>query len=142
MERPAKKYVVVVEEGLAPGLVVNTVLHLGTQFGAVAPQVTGTEVTDASGAVHSGLPVYPNVVLRAPADALCACIRAARDQAVEEGVLCLDYLREGHLTRTDDEYRHAVGQISTGSMVYYACLLFGDRKQVNKLIRGFSLWGS
>lgn len=141
MQQPLKKFVVVVDESLAPGEVANTVLHLGTQFGAIAPAVAGGEVRDASGESHSGLPVWPNVVLSAPASELRKRVAAAKISVPKGDVILLDYPREGQTTTTDEEYRLALGKIEAESIEYYACLLFGDRRTINKLTGGLPLWG-
>lgn len=142
MSKPARKTAVLLSNSIGNGVAVNTGLHLATQFGALHPDVAGESVRDATGVVHSGLPVWPNVVLSVSAEDLRKVVHRARRLAADSELLVLDYPAQGFSTSTDEAYRNAVAELDEESICYYGCLLFGARQLVDKSTKSVrtSLW--
>src|SRR5438046_697375 len=101
MEKPAKKYAIIIKEGLANGKAINMASHLSAQLGSLAPELGGKEVVDASGMKHAGLPIYPNVILSASPEEFPQVVAKARLVAESGELVILDYPEQGFTTSTD-----------------------------------------
>lgn len=140
MTYPEKRYAIVLDASLSCGLSHNTATHLAAQLGALYPALRGTEVSDASGVPHAGIPIYPNVILKASQQEIRARLVQARDVAASKGVLVIDYTEYGFTTATEAEYHHAVSSHHEETIRYFGFLLFGAHPHVRKLTRGLRLW--
>lgn len=145
MSKPSMKTAIFLDATLPIGVAGNTGIHLATQYGAMRPDVAGPPVRDAAGEEHSGIPVWPNVVLAVSAKDLGVIIAQARElAAIHSDVLVLDYPEAGFTTSTDDEYRTAMQSAMPNSITYFGCLIHGPRKQVDRATKGVGtqLWGN
>lgn len=142
MDKPTRKFSAIVNGDLPSGVIANTLLHLGAQLGAMAPDLAGRACKDASGLTHSGIPIYPNVILAATTDQLKMYLADAYRVADTTNLIVLDYTELGYSTTTETEYQAAMNCRTSDSMVYYAILIFGDRRVVNKLTKGLTLWSN
>jgi hypothetical protein len=140
MEKPAKKYAIIIKDGLANGKAINMASHLSAELGSLAPELGGKEVVDASGVKHTGLPIYPNVILSATPEELLKLVAKARLMAENGEILFLDYPLAGFTTSTDDEYREAIAFLPLEAITVEGCLLYGLRQSVNSVTKGFALW--
>jgi hypothetical protein len=137
MTKTREKTVVLLSDTLTPGVAVNTAVHLSLQAGTLHPEFGGLPVRDADGFEHSGIPVWPNIVLSTSQEDLKAAILRARDSSNESCVLLvLDYPEQGFLTDTEEEYRDALSVASRESIKYFGCLIHGQRKLVDRVIKG------
>lgn len=140
MAQPEKRYVIVLDASLPCGISHNTATHLAAQLGTLCPTLRGTEVSDASGVTHAGIPTYPNVILKASQPEIRVRLAQARDVAASQGVLVIDYTEYGFTTATEEEYHHAVSSHHEDTIRYFGFLMFGAHKHVRKLTRGLRLW--
>ena len=140
MEKPTKKYAVIIKDGLSGGKAINMASHLSGQLGSLVPELGGREVLDASGIKHAGLPIYPNVILTATPEELASAVAKARAMADCNEILFLDYPEQGFSTSTDDEYRAAIALVNTEAIVIEGCLIYGLRQAVNSVTKGLRLW--
>ncbi len=132
-----KKITVVVADDLEAGVAMNTVGHLTTSIGSKAGDIMGREsYTDASGKVHTGVPRYPVIILKASK----AEIKGLVDEARDKDVLMVDYPSEVYTTRTDDDLNDAISKKSESDIEYYGVALCGDREAVEDLTKRFSLY--
>ena len=65
MDGQTEKCVMVLDEGLPPGLAANTAGILGITLGKHIPEAVGPDVTDRSGRTHLGIIEFPVPILRA-----------------------------------------------------------------------------
>lgn len=140
MEKPAKRFAIIIKEGLANGKAINMASHLSAELGSLAQELGGKEVVDASGVKHAGLPIYPNVILSASPEDLLTVLAKARLMAESGELLFLDYPQEGFTTSTDDEYRKAIALLPSEAIAVEGCLIYGPRQAVNSVTKGFTLW--
>ena len=70
MDGQTEKCVMVLDEGLPPGLVANTAGILGITLGKHIPEAVGPDVTDRSGRTHLGIIEFPVPILRADRETL------------------------------------------------------------------------
>jgi hypothetical protein len=68
---------IILDSNLPGGVAMNTAFHLAVQLGAREPGIAGRDALDATGLPHSGLPIWPNIVLAASPDHLRAILAAA-----------------------------------------------------------------
>jgi hypothetical protein len=135
-EKPAQKIAVVLEQSLTPGIALNTTAHMGIQLGGLAEGLMGVSPVDASGDKHSGIPIYPNVVLKATGEQIKEILEKSRNY----DVVVADYPKAGFETSTDEEFCVSVAQETRESIVYWGITIFGDRKAVDKLTGHLKLW--
>ncbi|MFO0905780.1 MAG: DUF2000 domain-containing protein [Pirellulales bacterium] len=140
MDKPAKKFAIVIKAGVQAGKAINMASHLSAELGSLAPELGGKEVLDASGVKHAGLPIYPNVILAASAEEFPQAVAKARQMADTAEVVFLDYPEEGFTTSTDEAYRSAIALLSTEAIVVQSFLVYGPRSLVNAVTKGLMLW--
>lgn len=122
------------------GVALNTALHLGTQLGATLPDLRGAEITDAHSRRHSGVPIYPNVVLRGTQHQLTEFVSQV-GRMVEEGahLTLVDYPEQAFTTSTDEEFRDAIIRAET-PILYYGAVVLGEYNLIKAITRAFKLW--
>ncbi|GII51733.1 hypothetical protein Pth03_01220 [Planotetraspora thailandica] len=128
------KWVVVVDETLPAGRIVNAAVCVAAATGAAVAGLLGPDAKDASGHVHPGLPWAGCTILAAPPSKL-AEIRARADAA--EGVFVADMPDLAQATRVYDEYLEQVS--ASAELGYYAVSVIGPRKTVDGIVRKLSL---
>lgn len=134
---------VFLNDQISNGQGVNTAVHMAQQAGAERPSVAGQPVRDASGQVHSGIPIWGNVVLSVSSEDLKAVVARAKELAASNpDVMVIDYPEQGFTTATDDEYRAEMAVTPAETLIYYGCLIIGPRKEVDRVSKGIRarLW--
>jgi hypothetical protein len=132
--RARLKWVIVVDESLAPGLAANAAACVAAATSPRVAGMLGPDATDAAGSAHPGLPWAGGTVLGAPAAEL-AGLRAAA--AVTEGVLVADMPAAAQATRVYDDYLADVA--GTAELTYLAVGIVGPREIVAEMTRGLPL---
>ena len=142
MTRPEMKTAILLSNAISAGVAANSGIHLATQLGAARQDIAGDPVSDQSGFWHSGLPVFPNVVLSVSPEKLRKAIHRAKRLANDDDLLILDYPEQGFTTSTDEEYRREIEAMLEDDIVFYGALIFGPRRLVDKALKGASasLW--
>ncbi|SDH29257.1 Protein of unknown function [Sinosporangium album] len=130
--RQAKlKWVIVVDESLSTGLVVNAAVCMAAAVGHAIPGVLGPEGKDASGSVHVGLPWAGCSILASDAET----IHKLRSKAAEkDGLLVVDMPLPAQTSRVYDEYLGTLAETPADEVVYYAVSIIGPRNKVDKLV--------
>ncbi len=137
MSEPAlpERCVLVVDEGLPPGLAANAAAVLALSIGARFPDLPGADLVDAGGAAHPGLIPMGLPVLAAPAVRLGA-LRAA---AVDAGLHVIDFPTAGQQTTDYTAFVSSVADTPTAQLTYLGVALCGPSKAVRKLTSAFPL---
>jgi hypothetical protein len=130
------KWVVVVDEGLPAGRMVNAAVCAAAATGVGVDGLLGPDATDADGAVHPGLPWAGCTVLAAGPERLLA-LRARAGAA--DGVHVADMPHAAQSTRVYDEYRAAVAASGAAELALAAVSLVGPRNRVDRLVKGLAL---
>ncbi|SFE40620.1 Protein of unknown function [Actinacidiphila alni] len=130
--RQAKlKWVIVVDEALPAGRLVNAAACMAASVGRELPELVGPGGADASGADHPGLPWAGCSVLAADADTL----RELRGKAAaKEGVLVVDMPEAAQTARIYDQYLELLAGTKGEDVVYTAISLVGPRNAVDRLV--------
>lgn len=124
---------VVVDEGLAPGLAANAAAVMAMTLGTKLPDLVGEDFRDAAGEQHPGLITTGLPVLRAPA----AELRALRERAVQAEVGVIGMPAFGQQTNDYEEFRAMVAQ--TAAPDFLGLALYGPTKTVRRLTGSLAL---
>lgn len=130
------KWVIVVDETLAPGLQVNAAACVAAATGSAIEGLLGPDASDADGATHPGLPWAGCTVLGASPERLTA-LRVAAVAADE--TLVVDMPTAAQTTRVYDEYLEVMSRTELAATAPLAVSLIGPRAQVDRLVKKLSL---
>ncbi|MBI9115629.1 DUF2000 domain-containing protein [Sanguibacter suaedae] len=125
------KWVIVVDETLAPGVAANAAICAAAATAQQVGGLLGPDAKDADGAVHPGLPWAGCSVLVADA----ATLRAVRAKAeAHELTFVADTPQAAQSTRVYDEYLTAVSGAIAAEIEYAAVSIVGPRNRVDKIV--------
>lgn len=132
MDWQNEKCVMVIDEGLPPGLIANTAAILGITLGKERPEVVGSGVTDQSGTSHLGIIEFPVPVLRGTAEAIRQ-IRERLSLADFQDLTVADFSDLAQGCKTYGEFTEKMGRAPENSLRYLGIAVCGPKKKVNKL---------
>lgn len=127
-----KKCVIVLDEQLPLGILVNTATILGISLGKLQPEVVGSDVMDQTSYVHPGVITFPVPILKGNKD----LIKQLRQRLYEEEfstVLTIDFSDLAQGCKNYEAYIEKMKEASEMSLSYYGILLCGPKKKVNQL---------
>lgn len=131
------KWVVVVDEALAPGRALNAAICTAAATGAAVAGLLGPDAVDAEGTAHPGLPWAGCTVLRASAEQL----RAIRAKAVTSvDMHTVDMPVDAQLTRVYDEYLTVMSGKPAEQIEYGAVGIVGPRNRVDRIVGRLPLY--
>lgn len=130
-----ERFVVVVDETLAPGLAANATAVLAFTLGARFPDLLGPELVDGDGATHPGLIPFGLPILRASADALAGL----HADAVAAGVGVVALPAFAQQTTDYGEFAAHVARTAGADLRPLALALHGPRRQVRTLTGSLGL---
>ena len=133
----AERCVIVLDEGLAPGLAANAAAVLALTLGATVDGLAGPDLIDADRDVHPGLFERGLPVLGAARDAL----PQVRARALAAGVSVIDIPAVGQQTNDYDEVRAYVASTPTADLEYLGLALHGSRRAVSRVTGTLRLLG-
>jgi hypothetical protein len=130
------KWVVVVDESLPAGRMVNAVACISASTGEAVEGMIARGGADASGHEHPGLPWAGCTVLAASAEALAE----TRAKAVaSEGVLVVDMPAAAQAHRVYADYLAELASIKPQDLDSCAISIVGPRNRVDKMVRKLAL---
>lgn len=125
------KWVVVVNGDLPPGRAANAAVCAAAPTVAAVPGLLGTDVADAEGAVHPGLPWVGCTVLVADS----ATLRTVRAKAASSrDTFVADVPAAAQSTRVYSDFAAALGKTLAEDMDYCAVSIVGPRNRVDKIV--------
>ena len=127
-----KKCVIVANENMPMGLLVNTAALLGISLGQKFPELVGQDVADASGQVHPGLIIIPLPILKGDASRL----RSLREQVSamdDDELYMVDFSDVAQSCLTYPDYMEKSDATREEHYTYLGLAIYGDKKKVNKL---------
>ncbi len=127
-----KKCVLVIDETLPAGLLVNTAAILGISLGHLAPEYIGPDITDGSGLPHKGIVKQPVPILKGDRDCLRRLRTALYGQGFED-MTVVDFSDIAQACKQYEDYTTQAGSAQESSFSYLGLLLYGSKKKVNKL---------
>jgi hypothetical protein len=129
------KWVIVTDQSLAPGLVVNAVACTAASTGTAVTGLIGPGGPDASGHPHPGLPWAGCTVLTATSAALADI----REKATADGMVVVDMPRIAQTNRVYDDYLAELAQTKPEDLAVSAVSIIGPRNRISKLVKKLSL---
>jgi hypothetical protein len=130
------KWVVIVDETLPAGRVVNAAVCVAAATGQAVPGLLGPDAKDGDGVCHPGLPWAGCAILAASSSQLAAIRSKAQ---VTAGVFVADMPSLAQSTRVYDEYLEQVSTTDTDELEYYAVSVIGPRNTIDKMVRKLAL---
>jgi hypothetical protein len=130
MDEKATKCVMVLDEQLPVGLVVNTAAVLALTLGRRMDGLLGPDVLDGSDGVHVGITTLPIPILKADAAALKRLWKRALES---ETVFVVDFTDVAQTSHTYDDYTQRIRALSADHLRYLGVALYGKKDSVNKL---------
>jgi hypothetical protein len=125
------KWVVVVNGDLPPGRAANAAVCAAAPTVAAVPGLLGTDVADAEGTMHPGLPWVGCTVLVADS----ATLRTVRAKAASSrDTFIADVPAAAQSTRVYSDYAAALGKTLAEGMDYCAVSIVGPRNRVDKIV--------
>lgn len=127
-----QKCVIVADEQLPLGILVNTAAILGISLGRKQPEVVGCDVVDRSGLTHPGVITFPVPILKADKDH----IKQLRQRLYEPEFAEVDTIDFSDLAqgcKNYEEYIEKMKLVEEQELSYYAILLCGPKKKINQL---------
>ena len=129
------KWVIVADEAVTAGLMVNAVACIAASTGAAVTGLIGPGGRDASGHRHPGLPWAGCTVLTASSAALAEI----REKAAADGAVVVDMPRIAQTNRVYDDYLAELAETKPEDLAASAVSIIGPRNRISKLVRNLSL---
>ena len=132
------KCVMVIDESLLLGIIVNTAAIMGITMGKQMPEVAGADVYDRTGNEHLGIIEFPVPILKGNVDV----IKAIREKLYEpefSELTVVDFSDLAQGCKTYDEFMEKMKDVSERSLNYLGIAICGAKKKVNKLTGSIAL---
>ncbi|MDY7226556.1 DUF2000 domain-containing protein [Hyalangium rubrum] len=129
------KVALIVREDLAIWQKLNVTAFLATGIAAAAPEAIGEPYEDAAGRRYCRLLGQPMLVFSATR----AELQSAHRAAVERGLTAAVYVGPMFATGNDEANRAALGAENPEDLDLVGLAVRGDRKQVDKAVKGLAL---
>ncbi|WID97833.1 DUF2000 family protein [Bosea vestrisii] len=129
------KIAIIVQEELAAWQRLNVTAFLSGGLVAAAPELGGQAYRDRSGKVYGPLVRQPILIFAASSADLTRVLRRAGDAGLRPSL----YTRELFATGHDEANRAAVAAVATDALDLVGIALHGERKAVDKAIKGLKL---
>ncbi|MCI5498286.1 MAG: DUF2000 domain-containing protein [Clostridiales bacterium] len=127
-----EKCVLVLDEHLPLGLVVNTAAILGITIGKEHPQMVGASVRDQTGSTHMGITTLPIPILKSSAEG----IKGLREKLFEpefQGLTVVDFSDLAQGCGSYDDFTEKMAESPEERLTYLGVAICGPRKAVNRL---------
>ncbi|MFC7330650.1 DUF2000 domain-containing protein [Marinactinospora rubrisoli] len=133
------KWVMVIDDALAPGIAANAAGCLAAAVGGRVPGILGPDGTDAAGGDHPGLPWTGCSILGADG----ATLRRIREKALgKDGILLVDMPRAAQVSRVYQGYLETLAATDPADMEYNGISLLGPRNKIDKIVGRLPLLGA
>ena len=126
----AGKCVIVVDETLPSGVMLNTAAILGVSLGATLEQILGPDAMDGSGYKHTGLIRMNLPVLKAKPLELAEIRDGA---ALNNDLLVIDFCDYAQSARKCEDYLAIMSTVASSDIHYLGIALYGEKRLVAKM---------
>lgn len=127
MDLQNEKCVMVIDENLASGIIVNTAAIMGITLGKEKPEVVGRDVSDRSGSQHLGIIEFPVPILKGNS----SLIRSIRGKLYEPEISDLSVVDFSDLAqgcKTYGEYIEKMEKTSEAELNYLGIAVCGAKE--------------
>ena len=132
MNQPEQKCVMVIDSALPLGLIANTAAMLGISIGKLHPEMIGSDVTDATGYVHTGISTYPISMLKGD-EQLLQSLRRRMFEPEFSALTVVDFSDVAQKINVYADFVQKSSETPESEHHYYGIALFGDKKKINSL---------
>ena len=132
METQELKCVMVVDETLPLGIIVNTAAVMGITLGKLFPHAVGNDVYDKTGSCHLGVIEFPVPILKGNT-VLIKELRGRLYQPEFNELAVVDFSDTAQSCKTYEEYIGKIANVPESDLNYFGIAICGNKKQVNKL---------
>lgn len=132
MDLQNEKCVMVIDENLPLGIVVNTAAIMGITLGKKMPEVVGSDVIDKTGNEHLGIIEFPVPILKGNIDS----IKAIREKLYEpdfSDLTVVDFSDLAQSCKTYNEFIEKMAGAPESTLQYFGLAICGSKKKINKL---------
>ncbi len=132
MDLRNEKCVMVIDENLPLGIIVNTAAILGITMGMRMPEVVGDDVIDGSGKLHPGIIEFPVPILKGNRE-LIKNIREKMYQPDYGDLTVVDFSDLAQGCKTYEDFIEKMTGVQENELQYLGIAICGVKKKVNKL---------
>ena len=129
MDIKTKKCVVIIDDELPIGLMVNTAMIMGLTLGKMHPELIGDNVLDQDRKNHLGITEYPIPVLKANK----ALLKEIREKTYDLDLTVVDFSDIAQSCKDYEDYIIKMKCCSSDQLQYLGLAIYGDKKKLNKL---------
>ena len=134
------KCVMVIEKSLKAGLKANTAAALGISLAAKVEGLSGKDLRDSSGRIHSGITNLPVPVLSSEKEKL----KEIYDRLLEKkdsDLLVIGFSDLAQKSLHYDDYEERLKEANSDSIEILGICLYGKKKKVNKITGNLRMMG-
>lgn len=124
---------------MSSGIAMNAIAHTCAQLGTIVPALQGTAISDASGSIHAGVPIFANTILYAKSCQMSALFKKAIS---DKTLTVVDYPKEGYYTVDDNQFCEAISKKTCEDIEYWAIAIYGDTEKIMPITKKCSLWST
>lgn len=132
MDFEKEKCVMILDEHLPSGLLLNTAAIMGITLGKQMPEVVGFNVADRDGNEHLGIIEFPVPILRASPEKLRE-IRSRLYQPEFQDLTAIDFSDLAQGCKTYEEFSEKMAATQEQALTYFGIAICGAAKKVNRL---------
>lgn len=134
-----RKYVMMMDASLAPGIAANTAALLGMTLGSKVKEAIGCDVQDADGNIHMGILQIPLPILKMETEKLQELRRQLFDQEYED-VIIVDFSDAAQTCNVYEDWIVKAKNLPENQFHYLGIGLYGDKKKINRLCGSLPLY--
>lgn len=127
-----EKCVIVIDEKLPLGIMINTATILGISLGQLKKDVIGKDVFDLNGNKHRGIIEFPVPVLKGNQTILKDLMTQLISPSFQD-LTYIDFSDLAQSCKTYDEYILKMNNCLEKNLNYIGIIICGNKKKVNKL---------
>ncbi|WP_299580458.1 DUF2000 domain-containing protein [uncultured Microbulbifer sp.] len=125
-----RKFVLILDESLPPGVLANTAAVLAMSVGKLCPEIVGRDLFDSTGNVRRGITTMALPALKGNGELLREL--RMKLQEYEPGLIVVDLIGATRTTKSYEEYAEVLSETPEEEQQYMGIALYGDKKIVNK----------
>jgi len=134
------KCVTIIDGSLPNGLIANTAAVLGVSLGNKMGNISGPDVYDASGGLHTGLIRVPIPILTAEPEKMRSIREAFLAGAGSHDTIMVDVSNVAQISKDYESYTVAINRTDSNELTYLGLALYGSKKFINKLTGSLPLF--
>ncbi len=132
MNEVNKKCVMVIDGTLPTGIIANTAAALGVSLGKQMPELVGAEVEDSEKKRHLGIVNVPIAMLQGSRETLKRLRETLYCDKFKD-IVVIDFSNVAQRCNAYSQYQQEAAATPQTEYEYLGIVIYGDKKQINKL---------